>query len=88
MFKGAYTNEFYRTIRDAIHAEVNSWNGKGPQLSGNDIATMWRNIERDETSSRNPDATAFTPQSHSCTTAATRDFISLGNLTAAGANLG
>jgi radical SAM superfamily enzyme YgiQ (UPF0313 family) len=88
MFKGAYTNEFYRSIRDAVHAEVNNWNGNGPQLSRSDIAKMWRNIERNESVSRNPDATAFTPQSHSCTTAATRDFISLGNLTAAGANLG
>lgn len=25
MFKGSYTNEFYRVLRDALHAEVNSW---------------------------------------------------------------
>ena len=27
IFKGAYTGEFYRALRDALHAEVNSWNG-------------------------------------------------------------
>lgn len=25
MFKGAYTNEFYRALRDALHAEVQTW---------------------------------------------------------------
>lgn len=27
MFKGAYTNDFYRALRDALHAEVEMWRG-------------------------------------------------------------
>jgi anaerobic magnesium-protoporphyrin IX monomethyl ester cyclase len=29
MFQGAYTNEFYRALHDALHAQVDSWNSPG-----------------------------------------------------------
>ena len=29
MFKGAYTDTFYRAVRDALHAEVDSWKPGG-----------------------------------------------------------
>ena len=34
MFQGAYTNEFYRALHDALHAQVDSWNSIGSQLVG------------------------------------------------------
>jgi anaerobic magnesium-protoporphyrin IX monomethyl ester cyclase len=38
MFQGAYRTEFYRALRDALHAEVAG--AAGPELSG-----MWRRVE-------------------------------------------
>ena len=31
MFQGAYTNEFYRALHDALHAQVDSWNSCSTQ---------------------------------------------------------
>jgi radical SAM superfamily enzyme YgiQ (UPF0313 family) len=61
MFKGAYTDTFYRAVRDALHAEVDSWK---PSLVavGQDIAQMWSRVRSLEPSSRNADATEL-PQS-------------------------
>jgi len=85
MFKGTYTNDFYRDIRNALHAEVNSWNGKGPQLTPSDIDSMWREIESREPFERNPDVTEL-PNTGLCNTAP--DLISLTQLRpAAGASL-
>lgn len=36
MFKGTYTNEFYRALRDALHAEVKSWS----QAKSADVETV------------------------------------------------
>jgi anaerobic magnesium-protoporphyrin IX monomethyl ester cyclase len=58
MFKGAYTDHFYRVVRDALHAEVESWHSGG--LQGDKqraIQEMWRVAEALEPVSRNPDAT-------------------------------
>jgi radical SAM superfamily enzyme YgiQ (UPF0313 family) len=61
MFKGAYTDAFYRMIRDALHAEVNSLNGTGPFLSYSNISHLWTCIETAEPLNRNVDATVLPP---------------------------
>jgi anaerobic magnesium-protoporphyrin IX monomethyl ester cyclase len=59
MFKGAYTDTFYRAVRDALHAEVDSWKPRAgsievPQV---DREQLWKRVELLEPSSRNADAT-------------------------------
>ncbi len=58
MFKGAYTDHFYRAVRDALHAEVESWHCLSPQ-AGKDsrVPDLWRIVEDLEPTSRNSDAT-------------------------------
>lgn len=80
MFKGAYTDEFYRSVRDAIHAEVNSWNGVGPQPSPSQIDEMWRRIERREPDSRNHDVTVLPRPSESCAEGIAHDFVTVSKL--------
>lgn len=59
MFRGAYMDEFYRAIRDALHAEVDSWHATGHFIASRENAAreMWRQVEALEPISRNPDAT-------------------------------
>lgn len=59
MFRGAYVDEFYRAIRDALHAEVDSWHASGHFIASREMAAreMWRRVEALEQVSRNPDAT-------------------------------
>ena len=62
IFKGAYTDEFYRTVRDALHAEVNGWN------SGNDnrdARVRWSRVKRLEPISRNSDPTILEEDTYS-----------------------
>jgi len=76
MFKGAYRDEFYRLIRDALHLEVESWRNK-PENAAQANA-LWSEIERLEPLSRNEDATALAPP---ISTAATRvSFLPLDQL--------
>jgi len=70
MFKGTYTNDFYRALRDALHAEVDMWavqendgNGNGKREANHargvpaEIARLWQKVERMEKSCRNPEPT-------------------------------
>jgi hypothetical protein len=70
MFNGTYTNDFYRALRDALHAEVDMWaaqahrgnaNGgpDGNVRQGNpvEVARLWQTVERMEKSCRNPEPT-------------------------------
>jgi radical SAM superfamily enzyme YgiQ (UPF0313 family) len=50
MFHGAYTTEFYRAVRDALHAEVDSWADPPPNYSGLDL--LWRRVAELEPMSR------------------------------------
>jgi anaerobic magnesium-protoporphyrin IX monomethyl ester cyclase len=60
MFKGAYTDEFYLAVRDALHAEVEAWNAPNAleRLVGS-VYKLWCEVERLEPLSRNPDATVL-----------------------------
>jgi anaerobic magnesium-protoporphyrin IX monomethyl ester cyclase len=58
MFKGTYTDRFYRAIRDALHAEVTSWRCETPTTTDtNVLRERWRTVESLESVSRNEDAT-------------------------------
>jgi anaerobic magnesium-protoporphyrin IX monomethyl ester cyclase len=63
MFKAAYTTDFYRAVRDALHAEVDSWSR--PANSGgarDDLRALWRVVEELEPLSRDRDAFTFATQ--------------------------
>lgn len=65
MFKGAYTDRFYRAVRDALHAEVQGWNHPGtPMEEQNAVHEMWMLVHALEPLSRNLDATEL-PESDS-----------------------
>jgi radical SAM superfamily enzyme YgiQ (UPF0313 family) len=57
MFKGAYTDRMYRAVRDALHAEVESWK---PGLTREIQPDLWNEVAALEPVCRNHDATEFT----------------------------
>ncbi len=60
MFKGAYTDRLYRAIRDALHAELESWKpGALRKERAEKSAELWRLVESLEPTSRNLDPTAL-----------------------------
>jgi radical SAM superfamily enzyme YgiQ (UPF0313 family) len=72
MFKGAYTSEFYRTLHDALHADVESWSAPGAwkfalhdassaglAADPRERAARWRRVEQLEQTCRNADATVL-----------------------------
>jgi radical SAM superfamily enzyme YgiQ (UPF0313 family) len=59
MFEGTYTNGFYRALRDALHAEVDSWTAQKAGTPGTqaEVARLWDIVEQLEKSCRNPEPT-------------------------------
>lgn len=57
MFKGAYTTDFYRSVRDALHAEVDSWQQSSRETVGR-IEALWRSVDELEPISRQADGNA------------------------------
>jgi hypothetical protein len=58
MFKGTYTDRLYRAIRDALHAEVESWKpGAMRKERAEESAELWKLVESLEPVSRNLDPT-------------------------------
>jgi radical SAM superfamily enzyme YgiQ (UPF0313 family) len=59
MFQGAYTDEFYRGLHDALHAQVDSWSSSNPQATrnGHDANCspdkLWKRVVQLEKSCRN-----------------------------------
>ncbi len=49
MFRGAYTDEFYRALHDALHAEVETWS---MAATPGRAAELWRRVEALEKTSR------------------------------------
>ena len=57
MFKAAYKTEFYRAVRDALHAEVDSWRElKVTAEKKSQIDALWRNVDELEPVSRDAEA--------------------------------
>ena len=50
MFRAAYTTEFYRAVRDAMHAEVDSW--AHPEAPRSSLDLLWRRVNEMEPASR------------------------------------
>lgn len=59
MFRAAYTTEFYRAVRDALHAEVDSWHEPELPDTNTRLEAMWRSVDDLEPVSRNEDAFAL-----------------------------
>ena len=65
MFQGAYTNDFYRALHDALHAQVDSWNSvpsKGShkkEQESKQPEELWKRVMHLEKSCRNPRPTVF-----------------------------
>ena len=57
MFKAAYTTDFYRAVREALHAEVDSW--QQPQKAAQ-AGLLWEAVHALEPVSRIPDAFELT----------------------------
>ncbi len=57
MFKAAYATDFYRAVRDALHAEVDSWHvaNTDPQVVSA-VDALWRKVDELEPVSRQSDA--------------------------------
>lgn len=71
MFKASHNTDFYQAVRNALHAEVDSWNtasstvpnlnaanstAPNPVRTSADLDALWRHVEELEPLSRNPDA--------------------------------
>jgi len=55
MFHGAYTDEFYHALHDALHAQVDARNASSQRQKATVPAeTLWNNVVRLEQSCRNP----------------------------------
>ena len=60
MFKAAYSTDFYRAVREALHAEVDSWHQpNGQQELGARVTALWRIVDELEPESRVPEAFTF-----------------------------
>jgi radical SAM superfamily enzyme YgiQ (UPF0313 family) len=60
MFRAAYKTDFYRAVRDALHAEVDSWNKSiEAEKVKVELETRWRRVDELEPVSRDADAFAF-----------------------------
>jgi anaerobic magnesium-protoporphyrin IX monomethyl ester cyclase len=59
MFQGAYTDEFYRALHNALHAQVDSWHSRNSQVTRKerganpDPDELWKRVVQLEKSSRN-----------------------------------
>jgi anaerobic magnesium-protoporphyrin IX monomethyl ester cyclase len=59
MFRAAYKDEFYLALRNALHAEVDSWRNSGCSKSAVDWMALWQQVSALEQTSRNSEATVF-----------------------------
>ncbi len=56
MFTAEYNDTFYHAVRDALHAEVDSWRN---QAAREQVASLWQRVTELEPISRNPSPTRF-----------------------------
>jgi radical SAM superfamily enzyme YgiQ (UPF0313 family) len=81
MFRAAYTNGFYLALRDALHAEVNSWHSTIPTASDSSrIAELWRKVDELEPLTRNSDATDLYPDDSPLVITSESQFVPLQHL--------
>jgi anaerobic magnesium-protoporphyrin IX monomethyl ester cyclase len=66
MFQGTYTNEFYRALHDALHAQVDCWNsapGTRKEQVRREPEELWRKVMTLEKTCRNARPTVFASHS-------------------------
>lgn len=80
MFKAAYDTEFYRAVRDALHAEVDASSSSMALDETDQVSTLWRRVYELEPVSRHVDAFEFTETTCALTASA---IVPLEQLTAA-----
>jgi anaerobic magnesium-protoporphyrin IX monomethyl ester cyclase len=68
MFRGAYTDEFYRALHDALHTQVDTWHSRhnertrirqNQEYAGPGVDQMWARVIQLEKTCRNPDPTVL-----------------------------
>ena len=87
MFKATYTNEFYLCLRDALHAEVDSWRDTGATRDGVELSLLWKRVLELERVTRNNDTTAFTRREIATRANSTQEFVPLQALTTTARNI-
>jgi radical SAM superfamily enzyme YgiQ (UPF0313 family) len=81
MYTAAYNDDFYHAIRDALHAEVDSWHATTEVAAARETAAnLWRHVAELEPVTRNAGATHFSPE-ESDPSPVNSQFISLHDLT-------
>jgi anaerobic magnesium-protoporphyrin IX monomethyl ester cyclase len=79
MFKAAYTTDFYRAVREALHAEVDTWrDGPSNAQALCEVEALWSKIDELEPISRAEEAFTFKPSPNAL---AATDFVPLESLT-------
>jgi len=81
MFKAAYTDAFYHALRDALHAEVDSWQRAVLETERNQVAALWQKVTKLEPLTRNADATTLGLEKLSAAPARTSQLVLLQHLT-------
>jgi radical SAM superfamily enzyme YgiQ (UPF0313 family) len=59
MFRATYKDEFYKALRNALHAEVTSWTNDGSSPA-EDVDLLWQQVFELEPKTKNPEATTLT----------------------------
>jgi radical SAM superfamily enzyme YgiQ (UPF0313 family) len=81
MFTAEYKDVFYHALRDALHAEVDSWRLTG----GRDrVSNLWQRVADLERVSRNSNPTRFRAEETSRRSEAASQFLPLGHVVPAG----
>src|SRR5882757_7403965 len=84
MFRATYKDEFYKALRNALHAEVNSWKDDDSSLTA-DVATLWQQVFDLEPTLRNAEATTLARSESNVT--GTQNLVPLHVLAAAGRHI-
>jgi radical SAM superfamily enzyme YgiQ (UPF0313 family) len=81
MFTAEYKDVFYHALRDALHAEVDSWR----MATGRErVSSLWRRVAELEAVSRNSNPTRFLAEETSRHSNAASQFLPLGHIASAG----
>ena len=84
MFRATYRDEFYKALRNALHAEVNSWSNDDSSEDA-DLGLLWQHVFELEPNTRNDEATSFTRDVSSET--GTQQLVQLHTLATAGRHI-
>lgn len=84
MFTAAYTSDFYRAIRDALHAEVDSWQAGSalPENHSELLQDLWRKVFDLEPLSRSTEITSLLPVQLNADAGGIPQFVPLDRLSA------